>query len=112
MRTVKVKAVKTLPLRNADDTDGAELRGLGDSIAFSLDLRVAPMFASLGLLLVAPRQCRQHSLLVASRLLLDLGVFELVDSHLLPILIWVNCWAVEEELVGPEPCLSLLKSGP
>jgi hypothetical protein len=44
--------------------------------------------------------------------LLDLGVFELVDSHLLPILIWVNCWAVEEELVGPEPCLSLLKSGP
>ena len=42
-------------------------------------------------LLVAPRQCRQHSLLVAPRLLLDLGVFELVDIHLLPVLIWVGC---------------------
>jgi hypothetical protein len=32
--------------------------------------------------------------------LLDLGVFELVDIHLLSGLIWINCWAVavEEEL--------------
>jgi hypothetical protein len=37
-------------------------------------------------------------LLVTPRLLLDLGVFELVDIHLLSGLIWVNCWAVEEEL--------------
>jgi hypothetical protein len=46
----------------------------------------------------ASRHRHQHSLLVAPRPLLDLGVFELVDMHFLSGLIWDNCWAVEEEL--------------
>jgi hypothetical protein len=32
------------------------------------------------------------------RPLLDIGVRELVDVHLLSSLVWVNCWAIEEEL--------------
>ena len=46
---------------------------LGDVVAFSPDLRVPPMFA------FVPRQCCQHSLLVAPCLLLDFSVLELVD---------------------------------
>jgi hypothetical protein len=37
-------------------------------------------------------------LLIAPRPLLDIGVRELVDVHLPSRFVWVNCWAVEEEL--------------
>jgi hypothetical protein len=62
---------------------------LGDVVAFSLDLRVPPMLA------LVPRQCCQHSLLVAPCLLLDFRVLELVDVHLSPYRVRVDRGAVD-----------------
>ena len=45
-----------------------------------------------------PRQCRQHSLLVAPCLLLDFGVLELVDVRLDLFGIRVDRGTVKEEL--------------
>jgi hypothetical protein len=45
-----------------------------------------------------PRQCCQHSLLVAPCLLLDFSVLKLVDVHLSLLRVWVDRGAVEEVL--------------
>jgi hypothetical protein len=72
---------------------------LGDVVAFSLDLRVPPMPA------FVPRQCCQHSLLVAPCLLLDFSVLELVDIHLSLFRVRVDRGAVEEVLRQGRVCL-------
>jgi hypothetical protein len=39
-------------------------------------------------------------------------MLELVDIHLLPGLIWANCWAVGEEELGHSPTAALISSDP